>query len=125
MKPLNFAVIGCGMLARQSHLPNLVALEPANLHTCCDMDPSNLESTRQFHPKKLTSDFEDAIRDPEVDALVVATTESFRVPIIQAAARAGKPVYSEKPLADTLENALTIQHLVESHRLPFCVGHNR
>ncbi|MFZ4776647.1 MAG: Gfo/Idh/MocA family oxidoreductase [Terrimicrobiaceae bacterium] len=125
MKPLNFAVIGCGMLARLMHLPNLVSLAEANLHTCCDINEDNLSACEPFHPQKLTRQYEEAVNDPEVDALVVATTEVFRIPIIEAAARAGKPVYCEKPLADTLENALAIQRLVEESGIPFCVGHNR
>ena len=125
MKPINFAVIGCGMLARQMHLPNLKSLGEATLHTCCDINEVNLEACQVFEPKKICRDFREAIADPAVDALVVATTETFRLPIIEAAARAGKPVYSEKPLADTLENALAIQRIVDRHRLPFCVGHNR
>jgi len=125
MKPLNFAVIGCGMLARQMHLPNLAFVEGARLHTCCDINEENLAACQVFNPVKLSRDFVSVINDPEVDALIVATTEVFRVPIIEAAAKAGKPVYCEKPLADTLENALAIQKLVEEHNLPFCVGHNR
>lgn len=125
MKPLNFAVIGCGMLARHMHLPNLTALNEASLHTCCDLDENNLQACREFHPKKTTRDFCEAVADTEVDAILVATTETFRVPIVEAAARAGKPVYSEKPLADTIENALSIQRIVKSSGIPFCVGHNR
>jgi predicted dehydrogenase len=125
MKPLNFAVIGCGMLARQMHLPNLRSLAETNLHTCCDILPANLEECRKFEPKKFSSDFREVIADPEVEALVIATTETYRLPIIEAAAAAGKPVYCEKPLADTLANALAIEAIVEESGIPFCVGHNR
>jgi len=125
MKPLNFAVIGCGMLARSMHLPNLQALGETTFHTACDINEENLKAAEEFSPKKTTRDFHEAIADPEVDALIVATTESFRLPIIEAAAKAGKPVYTEKPLADTLENALAIQRVVNAHNIPFCVGHNR
>jgi len=125
MKNLNFAVIGCGMLARQMHLPNLVTMEGATLHTCCDINEANLEECRAFQPKKLSNDYVAVIEDPEVDAIIIATTETFRVPIVEVAARMGKPVYSEKPLADTLANALAIQRLVDESGIPFCVGHNR
>lgn len=125
MKPLNFSVIGCGMLAQQTHLPNLVAMREARLHACCDINGENLEACRAFQPEKLSRDFRETIADPEVDALIVATTETFRLPILEAAARAGKPVYCEKPLADSLENALRIQKLVTQSGMPFCVGHNR
>jgi len=125
MKPINFAVIGCGMLARSVHLPNLAGFEDARFHTCCDISEDNIEAAQAFHPKKCTRDYREAISDPEVDALIIATTETFRVPIIQAAAAAGKAVYCEKPLADTLQNALLIQRLVDQSGIPFCVGHNR
>ncbi len=125
MNPLNFAVIGCGMLARQVHIPNLVALEEANLHTCCDINEENLDACRVFNPKKLSRDFQETISDPEVHALIVATTETFRLPIIEAAAKAGKAVYCEKPLADSFENALRIQEIVDRSGIAFCVGHNR
>ncbi len=123
--PLNFAVIGCGMLARQTHLPNLGKMVEARLHTCCDINAENLNACTVFEPKVMTDDYLKAVEDPEVDAIIIATTETFRLPIIEAAARAGKPIYSEKPLADTLENALAIQHAVERCGVPFCVGHNR
>jgi len=125
MKPLNFAVVGCGMLARQTHLPNLAALEDTTLHTCCDIDEPNLTAAEAFGPTKLTRDFREAVNDPAVDAVILATTETFRVPVVEAAAQAGKPVYTEKPLADTLAAALEIQRLVETSGIPFCVGHNR
>lgn len=113
------------MLARQTHLPNLLVLPEARLHTCCDINAQNLEACHSFKPQALTKDYLEAIASPEVDAIIVATTEAFRLPVVEAAARAGKPIYSEKPLADTLANALAIQHSVERHRIPFCVGHNR
>lgn len=124
-KPLNFAVVGCGMLARQMHLPNLQSLPEARLYCCCDIDEGNLKAAQEFHPLKVTRDFQEAIADPEVEAVVIATTETFRLPIIKAAIQAGKPIYCEKPLADTLENALAIQRLVVKSGVPFCVGHNR
>lgn len=124
-RPVNFAVIGCGMLARSVHLPSLKTLADASLHTCCDINEANLEACQSFEPVKITRDFLEAINDPKVDALIVATTETFRVPIIEAAAKAGKPVYCEKPMADTLANAQAIHRLVEDSGIPFCVGHNR
>ncbi len=125
MKKINFAVIGCGMLARQMHMPNLLSIKDAEFHTCCDISDANLDAAQVYKPTKTTRDFLEAIADPEVDAIIVATTEAFRVPIVEAAARAGKPVYMEKPLADTLENALAIQQIVQESNIPFCVGHNR
>lgn len=124
-KELSFAVIGCGILARSAHIPNLLQTPGARLHTCCDLSDASLEACKPFNPVKLSKDFKATIHDPEIDALIVATTEAFRVPIIEEAAKAGKPVYCEKPLADSLDNALQMQKLVEESGIPFCLGHNR
>ena len=35
--PINFAVVGCDMLARRQHVPNIARSNRAILHTCCDL----------------------------------------------------------------------------------------
>jgi predicted dehydrogenase len=125
MNKIRFAVIGAGLMARQIHLPNIVSLPEGELISCCDIKGENLKACEPFNPRKLSLDFRETIADPEVDVVLVATTETFRLPIIEAAAAAGKAVYCEKPMADTLANTLKIQEIVERSQIPFCVGHNR
>jgi predicted dehydrogenase len=123
---MNWAVVGCGMLARGTHIPNLAKSPNANLHTCCDLDEASLKiCTEKFGAEKTTSNFLDAINDDEVDAILLATTERLRLPAIEAAAKAGKPVYTEKPLARSLKEVYEIQKVVNRSGIPFCVGHNR
>jgi predicted dehydrogenase len=55
----------------------------------------------------------------------LATTEKLRFPVIELAVEYGKPIYVEKPLATTLEEAYKIQRTVNASKIPFCVGHNR
>ena len=123
---VNFAVVGCGMLARSQHIPNIVRSEKTNLHTCCDLSDSILSECRQtFGAQHTTNDHLAAINDPEVEAICIATTEKMRLPIIKAACEAGKAVYCEKPLARTLEEMYQIQKMVKKAGIPFCIGHNR
>ena len=125
-KPLNFAVIGCGMLARAQHIPNIAASEKTVLHTCCDLDDAALAECRDTHGAlNISKDYKAVIHDPEVDAICLATTPNLRISIIREAAEAGKPVYCEKPLANTLEEMREIQTVVREAGIPFCVGHNR
>src|SRR5690606_2509414 len=98
----------------------------AKLHTCCDVSEATLQRCReQFRPKQTTSDYHAAINDPEVDAICLATTAELRKPIIAAAAEAGKGVYVEKPLGNTMEECYEIQRIVKDAGIPFCIGHNR
>ena len=42
LRRLNFAVIGCGSMARAQHIPNLAQLPNARLRTCIDLDEAVL-----------------------------------------------------------------------------------
>ena len=48
-KPINFGVIGCGMLARSMHIPNIARSEKTVLHTCCDLSDEALSECQQKH----------------------------------------------------------------------------
>lgn len=123
---MNFAVIGCGALARGQHIPNISRSDRAVLHTCCDVSQDTLAECRdQFQPRLLSRDYEEVIADPDVEVIVLATNETLRLPVIQACAEAGKPVYVEKPLAGTLDELREIQRVVRGAGILLCVGHNR
>lgn len=125
-KKLNFAVVGCGMLARSQHIPNISHSKKTVLHTCCDLSDEALKECRdKFGALKVTKDYHAAINDPQVQAICIATSQDVRIPLIKAAAEAGKPVYCEKPLANTLDEMYEIQKIVHQYQIPFCVGHNR
>ncbi len=124
--PLRFAVIGCGSVALAQHIPNIVKSPRMTLHTCVDLSDSVLAECRDVYgATHIRHDYEGAIADPEVDVICLCTTEKLRLPVIALAAKEGKPVYVEKPLATTLEEMREIQRVVHAANIPFCVGHNR
>jgi predicted dehydrogenase len=123
---LRFAVIGCGTLAQAQHLPNLNRSSKAQLVACCDLDQVHLDyCARTWGVTHLSQDYHQTIADPDVDAICLATTERLRLPVIAAAAAAGKPVYVEKPLARELDEMYAIQKEVHQSGIPLCVGFNR
>ena len=61
-EPVNFAVIGCGMLARSQHIPNIARSVKAALHTCCDLSDAALAECRDKHgARHVTKDYLAAI----------------------------------------------------------------
>ncbi len=125
-RPLRFAVVGCGALARSRHIPNLVRSKKAVLRTCCDVSEAALQACREtWDVPRVSTDWREALRDPEVDAVVLATTEKLRLPVIRLAAELRKPIYVEKPIAKDLETLYEIQSVVHDAGIPFCAGHNR
>ncbi len=125
-KLLRFAVIGCGAVAQAQHIPNIVRSPRMVLHTCVDLDEAVLAKCREVSGAlHVRTDFQGAIDDSEVDVICLATTEKLRLPVIEYAAKAGKAIYVEKPLAKTLQETIEIQKVVHTSGVPFFVGHNR
>jgi predicted dehydrogenase len=73
----------------------------------------------------LAPDFDALLGDPSVDAIVLATPHSRHVEQVLACARAGKPVYVEKPLALHHAEALAAVRACEQAGIVLAVGHNR
>jgi len=86
------------------------------------------ELSREFATAKgfeLSTDFDEAIRDPRVQAVFLATPHSLHVAQISAVAAVGKPVWSEKPLALTLAQARQAIGACAKARVPFALGNNK
>ena len=70
MSKIRVALIGCGMLARSQHIPNIANLSKMILHTCCDLSDEALAEYKE-KPGSLyiSNDYKAVINDPEIDAL--------------------------------------------------------
>lgn len=124
--PIKTAVVGCGALANGAHLPNLQASPDFELTVCCDSNPDQANAAaKRFGAKRVSLDWREVVKAPDVDLIVLCTHTSLRADLICAATEAGKPVYTEKPLADSLPEMVRILHAVQQTKVPVCVGHNR
>lgn len=100
MSRLNFALIGCGGITLQNHLPGLALCPEARVTALCDADPATLERARQQTGVEVVSTrYEDIVRREDVQAVIIATPNAYHPPIALAAIAAGKHVLCEKPLA--------------------------
>ena len=125
-EPLRFAVIGCGAIARQQHIPNIAHSSKCMLHTCCDLSEEILEEcVQRWRVPHTSTNWEEVVRNPDVEAICLAATEKLRLPVIALAAEVGKPIYVEKPIARELPELFAIQAIVQESGIPFCAGHNR
>jgi myo-inositol 2-dehydrogenase/D-chiro-inositol 1-dehydrogenase len=76
-------------------------------------------------PCDLEETAEDLLARPDVDAVVVASPAIVHDEHISLAARAGKPIFSEKPLADTVPKAEAAAEAVRTAGVPFQIGFQR
>jgi len=74
---------------------------------------------------ELSTEFAEAVADPRVQAVFLATPHSLHVEQISAVAAAGKPVWSEKPLALTRGEAARAVAATQKAGVPFALGNNK
>lgn len=77
----------------------------------------------RFPSVAVTESIEDALTDIRVDAMVVATPTSTHAALAEKALLAGKHVLVEKPITNSLEDALRLCDIAESSDLVLMVGH--
>ncbi len=72
----------------------------------------------------LVDSYQKVLADPKVDAIIVATPHTQRVEIVAAAARAGKHVFTEKPMALNRQEAAAMIEACAKHKVTLAVGFN-
>lgn len=96
----------------------------AVLRRLCDANSKNLSSlARRFPDAKATTDFEETIRDAEIDAVFIATPTSTHYELGKRALSAGKHVLIEKPLTTNSREAAVLVQLAEERGCVLMVGH--
>jgi len=88
-------------------------------------DPGKRAAVAQELGVALTSRYEEVLADPAIQAVVVATPHSLHVEQVVAAARAGKAVFCEKPLALARRGAQQCMAACAQAGVVLAVGHNR
>jgi len=103
---LNIALVGAtGKVAAPAHLNGLAGVAKANLYGVCDIDSDRVAKLAEATSAKAFTSFEDVLADPNIDAIDLVTPPFVHAEQTIAAARAGKHVYCEKPMAHSLADA--------------------
>jgi predicted dehydrogenase len=109
MSTLNFAIVGCGGITLQNHLPGLAMCPEVKVTALCDADAATLERARQQTGVGIASkNHEDIVRRDDVHAVIIATPNVVHAPIALAAIAHGKHVLCEKPLAMNYAEAVAM-----------------
>lgn len=102
-----FALAGCGQVSRK-HAAAVAAAEDAALVAVCDPAAGRMEPYVQQHGAKGYTDYRRLLEDPRVEVVCLAVPSGLHVSMGREAARAGKHLLVEKPLALTLAEADTL-----------------
>jgi UDP-N-acetyl-2-amino-2-deoxyglucuronate dehydrogenase len=124
--PLRIGIVGCGSIARAHAAALRFVADDGLVRTVAvaDPDPAGMDGVVKIlgGVERTYADGHAVIRDPDVDAVVLITPTRFHREYIAAVAAAGKPLFTEKPLAPTYAAVRDIVDLVRSASLPAQVG---
>ncbi len=118
------AIIGCGRIARNAHLPALSGMDDVRIKYVCDLDVPKAEKLKADFPKAETviSDYKVALADPEVEAVFVLTPNYAHYVITMDALRAGKHVLCEKPITVNYELSCEMAECANANNLMLNIG---
>ena len=131
-KPLGVAVLGLGwmgqvhsraMLRMPSLFPNR-SFDP-KLVVCADTEEERrTRAVNDFGFVRAVADWREAVEADDVDVVWVTAPNMLHVPMIEAAAAAGKAVFSEKPIGGKPEQTVAAYNAAQAAGVRTAVGYN-
>ena len=110
------AIIGCGRIATNAHLPALSTLDNVRIKYACDIIPEQAVALKEKFPiiEQTTDDYKVVLADKEVEAVFVLTPNFAHYTVTMDSLKAGKHVMCEKPI--TVNYALSCEMAQEAER---------
>ena len=125
MAKLRVGIIGAGNIATSAHLPAYAQLtDIVEVVAIADIVPERAKDAAEKYgiPHYYASVEELIAGEPDVDYIDVCTWTAAHAPVAIAAAKAGKNILCEKPLAATLEQGLAIEAAVKEAGVQFMLA---
>jgi len=122
-KEINIAVVGCGYWG-----PNLIrnfhSLPEVTIKAVSDVDTNRLDHMKDLYSDiTTTTDYNDIIDDPGIDAVVIATPVHLHYKLAKKSLQAGKHTFIEKPMASSSSECTELVKLADEKKLQLMVGH--
>ena len=121
---IKFCLVGAGFIG-PVHAANVAAHADAHLSWVIDLNLSSARTLAAKYGARASSDLGDALADPDVRAVIICTPPRTHAAIIDAAARAGKAIFCEKPVDLELAQVDACARVLAQTGVPFHVGFNR
>lgn len=102
---LRIGVVGAAGFIGRDHIKRLNStINHARVTAVSDIDYDKTKAVADTCGARVYTNGEELIASPDVDAIVITSWDPTHAQFVQAAIRANKPVFCEKPLASTIED---------------------
>lgn len=126
-RPIGYAVVGLGHIAQSQVLPAFArAKENSRLVAFVSGDPKKTRTlARKYKVEKSYAyeDYEKCLADPEVDAVYIALPNTMHREFTERAARAGRHVLCEKPMAMTAEDCARMTQACDQAKVKLMIAY--
>ena len=113
---INLGVIGMGIMGN-NNTRTALKVPGVKLVAVCDLYKGRLTSTHEKYGSEIavTQNYQELLARPDIDAVVIATSDHWHQRLSIAAMEAGKAVYCEKPVVQKFEEGAA---LMETQKEP-------
>jgi predicted dehydrogenase len=122
-EPVNVALIGYGFAGKTFHAPLIATTPGLKLAVVASRDAGKVHA--DFPDARVIDDPHQAIADPGIDLVVIASPNDSHAPLTRAAFEAGKHVVVDKPFTLALDEARTLVALARERGRKLSVFQNR
>jgi len=123
MKTLRVGIIGCGNMGRRHARAYKFHKPRTQLMGCYDVVRSSAESLAVEFACDVEQSMEALLARDDIDAVSICTVETAHLEPVVKAARAGKHVLLEKPMATSMSDALAMQKAAAEANIKFMIAH--
>ena len=121
---INIAILGLGRIGK-IHVANIASDPKCNIECIYDIDNSiSLEISKKYGCKVSLS-AEEAISNPNVDAVCICSATATHTKYILLAAKAGKAIFCEKPIDLSMERVNDCRKELQKYNVPIQIGFNK
>lgn len=124
---IKVGIIGAGGFAKSVHLPNLKSLSNLyQIRAIASRSGANAKETAKlYNANYATTDYLEILKDSDIDMVLISTRHDLHARMAIEAAKAGKAILLEKPMALNLEELEELKAVIQKTQVPFMVGFNR
>jgi predicted dehydrogenase len=121
--PIRTAVLGFGLAGRVFHCPFISAVPGLELNSIVQRKGD--EAAHAYPSARILRSVNEALADPTIDLIVVATPNETHFDLAAQALQAGKHVVVDKPITSSAKSAQALASLAKVHTRILAPFHNR
>ncbi len=125
---MNIGIIGAGGIALDRHIPAIHAHPDLTFWSVLSRDAGRAAAVARGHgaaaPQPAHTDVRTLLADPDLDAVLIATPDRMHEAHAVAAARAGKHIVLEKPMATSIEACQAIESACQERGVTLAMAYH-